>query len=131
MLELLCVLAALNVNAVRFRHEKAVPARVLSANRLAYSLNLDMTKWWQPDAGFLSRISKTSILAAIADGVSPEVARGLDQGSKTDVVTAAERKLKGSTWLPEALRTFEPVEEVEATDEDAGDPDADCRTAAE
>ncbi|MCX7310208.1 MAG: ParB/RepB/Spo0J family partition protein [Alphaproteobacteria bacterium] len=131
LLELLCVLAALNINAIRFRHEKAVPARILSANRLAHSLSLDMTKWWQPDAGFLSRISKASILAAIADAVSPEVARGLDQGSKTDVVTAAERKLKGSTWLPEALRTFEPVEEVEATDEDAGDPDADCRAAAE
>lgn len=131
LLELLGVLAALNVNAVRLRHEKAVPARVLSADRLAHSLTLDMTKWWQPDAGFLSRISKASILAAIADAVSLEVARGLDQGSKTDVVTAAERKLKGSTWLPEALRTFQPVEEVVTTDEDAGDPDADCRAAAE
>lgn len=130
-LELLGVLAALNVNAVRYRHERTIPARVVSANRLAHSLGLDMTKWWQADAGFLSRISKASILAAIADGVSPEVARGLDHGSKTDVVAAAERKLKASTWLPEALRTFEPVEDVLAADEDEGDSAVEVRAAAE
>jgi len=104
LFELLGVVVAQNVNAVRYRHEKTVPARVVSGNRLAHSRGLDMTKWWRPDAGFLSRISKTAILAAIADGVSSEVARSLDRGSKSDLVVAAERRFNGSAWLPEALR---------------------------
>lgn len=131
LLELLSVLAALNVNAVRYRYEKTVPARVASANRLANTVGLDMTKWWRLDAGFLSRISKAAILAAIADGVSPEAARGLDRGTKTDVVAAAERKLNGSAWLPEALRTPEPAEEIVTADEGGDDPDAGYRATAE
>jgi ParB family chromosome partitioning protein len=135
LLELLCVLTALNVNGVRFRYEKMAPPRVISANRLAHSLGLDMTKWWQPDVAFLSRISKAAILAAISEGISPEIARGLDHGTKTDVVAAAERKLKGSSWLPAVLRTFEPVEEAVIVDdgEDDGDEDPDTghRAAAE
>lgn len=134
LMELLGVLVAQNVNAIKYRHEKQLPTRVASGNRLAHSLGLDMTKWWRPNAGFFARISKTAILKAIADGVSPEVARGLDQGSKGDLVAVAERKLEGSAWLPEVLRTSETVEEI-ATDDDTEDDDnsldAELRTAAE
>jgi ParB family chromosome partitioning protein len=130
LLELLGILASQNVNAIRYRHEKAIPARLVSGNRLAHTLDLDMTKWWRADARFFARISKAAILTAIAEGVSPEVARGLDQGSKADLVAVAERKLDGTTWLPDVLRTIEPVEDV-ATVADGGDDLAEDRAAAE
>ncbi len=131
LLEMLGALASQNVNAMRYRHEKTIPARMVSGNRLAHSLGLDMTTWWRPDAGFFARISKAAILAAIADGVSPEVARGLDQGSKADLVEVAERKLNATTWLPEVLRTSEVVEEVAAVEDNNDQLDADNRAAAE
>lgn len=134
LLELLCVLVSQNINAVSYRHEKRVPARAVSGNRLAYTLGLDMTKWWRPDAAFFLRVSKTVILAAIAEGVSPEVSRGLDQGTKGDLVAAAERKLGGSSWLPEVLRTSEPVEDIATVperDDEEDHLDAEHRTAAE
>lgn len=130
LLELLGVLASQNVSAIRYRHEKTIPARIVSGNRLAHSLGLDMTAWWRPDAAFFARISKTAILTAIAEGVSPEVARSLDQGSKADLVAVAGRKLNGSAWLPEVLRNSEVVEEV-AIDDGEDDLEADDRVAAE
>ena len=131
LLGLLGVLAAQNVNAVRYRHEKQVPDRVVSGRRLAHTLGLKMTNWWQPDADFFARISKVAILTAIAEGDSPQVARGLDQGSKGDLVAAAERKLRGTTWLPEVLRNPEPVEDIAFVQGDEDDFDAEQRAAAE
>jgi ParB family chromosome partitioning protein len=131
LLELLGILASQNVNAVRYRYERTIPARMVSGNRLAHSLGLDMTKWWRPDTAFFARISKAAILTAIAEGVSPEVARGLDQGSKADLVAVAERKLNATTWLPEVLWTSEVVEEVVAIEDDNDELDAENRAAAE
>jgi ParB family chromosome partitioning protein len=105
LLELLAIIVAGNINMVRYRHEKTQPARIASSDRLAIALDLDMAKWWQPDARFLSRISKAAILAAVAEGVSPKVAASLDHGTKGDLVPAAERKLAKSNWLPVVLRT--------------------------
>ena len=134
LLELLSVVVAPTINAIHLRHEKHVPPRIASGHRLAQTLGLDMTKYWQADAGFLSRISKSAILAAIAEGVSPEDARSLDRSSKAELVPAAERKLAGSGWLPLDLRTPENVEEpatVVEIDEDDGDGDDLDRKAAE
>ena len=70
LLELLAVAIARNVNAVRYRHEKQVSARVASGNLLGQSLALDMASWWRAEAAFLSRVSKAAILVAISEACS-------------------------------------------------------------
>ena len=114
LLELLACVVAASVDAIRYRHEKRMPPRVTNSQRLAQAVDLDMAKYWTADAGFLSRLPKSTILAIIAEAISPEVARGLDRGSKLDVVAAAGRKLAGSKWLPSVLRTsiFSVAQEI-------------------
>ena len=114
LLDLLAVAVSANVNAIRHPHEKKVPARVTAGERLARSLAIDMAEWWQPDASFLSRLSKAALLSAIAEALSPEVARSLDHCSKAELVAVAGRRLKGTGWLPVPLRTG--YTEAEAAD---------------
>jgi ParB family chromosome partitioning protein len=116
LLELLALGVAGSVNAVRYRHEKSTPARVSAGDRLARTLDLDMRKWWQADASLLSRMSKVAMLAALREAGLPDDARSLDHASKGELVTAVERKLAGSGWLPAALQTSadttpQPVEQ--------------------
>jgi ParB family chromosome partitioning protein len=120
LLSLLAVLTAGNINAIRFRHEKTVPYRIASADRLARTLDLDMTRWWKPEPALLARLSKSSLLAAITEAASAEFARGMDRGSKADLVAVAERKLGKAGWLPTPLRTpdFEPDDEAQADGHD-------------
>ena len=81
-LELLALGAARCVNAVRYRYEKSAPARVRAGDRLARALDLDMRKYWQADANFLSRMSKSAILAALSEAGLSDHARSLDHASK-------------------------------------------------
>jgi ParB family chromosome partitioning protein len=110
LLELLAILVAGTINLVTSRGEKP-SARATSRDRLTTALTLDMTRWWRADARFLSRISKAAILAALAEGVSPKIAASLSQGTKGDLVPAAERKLAKSSWLPVVLRTPKPSDD--------------------
>jgi ParB family chromosome partitioning protein len=105
VLELLAIAVAANVDAIRYRHERTVPVRLVAGNRLAHALALDMKDWWEAEAEFLSRISKAAILSAIGEAVSPEAARSLDRSGKSELVAVAERRLKGTGWLPAPLRS--------------------------
>lgn len=79
-----------------------------SSNAIAGPLagcSLDMTAWWQPMASnFLNRLTKTEILAAVAEGVSTEAARPLAGLKKEAMATEAEKLLASTKWLPVSLR---------------------------
>jgi ParB family chromosome partitioning protein len=64
-----------------------------------------MAAWWLPTAAnFLNRVSKKHILAAVAEGVSPEAAENFAKLKKDALVVHAEQRLAGTGWLPALLR---------------------------
>jgi ParB family chromosome partitioning protein len=58
--------------------------------------------------GYLGRIPKDRILDAVREATSPEVAATLVNLKKGECAKAAEKKLAGTNWLPEPLRTSTP-----------------------
>lgn len=104
-LDLLAYCAALAVDAVERAYEHDRGARLQHADRLATALGLDMAEWWQPTAeSYLGRVSKARILAAVAEGVSPQAAENLAKLKKDALVAQAEERLAGRRWLPAPLR---------------------------
>lgn len=116
-LDLLAFCAASSVNAVKKPHERDGSPRLASADRLASALRLDMAQWWQPTAAaYLGRVSKTRILEAVTEAVSPSAAENLGTMKKDALVIAAEKRLCGTGWLPPVLRSpdlSEPAESAE------------------
>ena len=99
LLDLLGLCAALTVNALpggNAAHD---------ANAIASAVGLDMADWWEPTAeGFLSHVSKAQIVQALKEA-GPELARDGVEGVKKDVmVNTAAGRLRGTRWLPAALR---------------------------
>ena len=68
-------------------------------------MGLDLAEWWEPTAeGFLNYVSKAQIVQALKEA-GPELARGGVEGMKKDVlVNTAAGRLRGTRWLPAALR---------------------------
>lgn len=100
LLDLLCVCAALTVNAL----PSVNAAR--DADAIARAVGLDMADWWEPTAeGFLNHVSKALIVQALKES-GPELARDGVEGMKKDVlVNTAAGRLLGTRWLPAALRS--------------------------
>jgi len=99
LLDLLGLCAALTVNALpggNAAHD---------ANAIASAVGLDMADWWEPTAeGFLSHVSKAQIVQALREA-GPELACDGVEGMKKDVlVNTAAGRLRGTRWLPAALR---------------------------
>jgi ParB family chromosome partitioning protein len=99
LLDLLGLCAALSVNAlpsVNAAHD---------ANAIGRAVGLDMADWWEPTAeGFLNHVSKAQIVQALKEA-GPELARDGVEGMKKDVlVNTAAGRLRGTRWLPAALR---------------------------
>jgi ParB family transcriptional regulator, chromosome partitioning protein len=104
-LDLLAYCAALSVDAVDRAHEHVRDGRLHHADRLAAALGLDMAEWWQPTAeSYLGRVSKARILAAVAEGVTPQAAENLAKLKKDTLIALAEDRLAGRNWLPAPLR---------------------------
>jgi ParB family chromosome partitioning protein len=99
LLELLGLCTALTVNAL-----PSVNA-VRDADAIARALGLDMADWWEPTAeGFLHHVSKAQIVQALKDA-GPELARdGIEAMKKDVLVNTAAGRLRGTRWLPAALR---------------------------
>jgi len=103
--DLLALVTALTVNAVRQPANHHASPRFAHAHQLATALGLNMTAWWQPTGDtYLARVSKVQILEAVKEGVSPEAAQNLATLKKGDLVARAEERLTGKGWLPQALR---------------------------
>ena len=99
LLELLGLCAALTVNAL-----PSVGA-VGDADAIARAVGLDMAEWWEPTAeGFLNHVSKAQIVQALKEA-GPELARdGVESMKKDVLVNTAAGRLRGTRWLPAALR---------------------------
>lgn len=101
-LRLLAHCVSMTVNAL---HGTMRHGTMEDSDRLAAALGLDMAAWWRPTAGnFLSRLTKTEILAAVSEGVSAEAARPLASLKKDAMATEAEKLLANTAWLPVSLR---------------------------
>ncbi|WP_457488906.1 ParB/RepB/Spo0J family partition protein [Tardiphaga sp. P5_C10] len=108
----LCV--ALTVNAVRLPSERR-PRAMITANRLAEAVSLDMAAHWAPTVqAYLGRVTKAHILAAVREAVSNEAADRMTDMKKQDMAEAAEQSLVGTGWLPVLMRTprsaYEPAD---------------------
>ena len=81
------------------------------ADVLAETLGLDMTATWTPTAAnYFGRVSKERIVEAVREGVSVEAAANIAGMKKLAMAETAERRLAGTGWLPELLRTGSAAE---------------------
>ncbi len=81
---------ALTVNAVKLPWERRTRA-LATADRLAQSVELDMTGYWRPTArSYLGRVTKARILDAVREGVNTEAAERITDMKKRDMADAAE-----------------------------------------
>jgi ParB family chromosome partitioning protein len=109
-LELLAHCASLTVNAMRLP-KRTEAAALAQADVLAETLGLDMTATWTPTAAsYFGRVSKERIVEAMREGVSVEAAANIAGMKKLAMAEAAERRLAGTGWLPELLRTGAAIE---------------------
>ena len=99
LLDLLGLCAALTINTV----PSVNAAR--DADAIARVVGLNMADWWEPTAeGFLNHVPKAQIVQALKEA-GPELARDGVEGMKKDVlVNTAVGRLRGTRWLPAALR---------------------------
>ncbi len=111
--DLLAYCVAATVNAVHRRHDNDDGERRGQSDRLADALSLDMANWWEPTkVGYLSRVSKASILRAVSEAISSQSAENLSSLKKDAMSQRAEELLAGKRWLPEPLRHRQIVAEA-------------------
>lgn len=124
--------AAMSIDAVQSKQDRAGCARLAHADELAAALGLDMALWWKPTkASYLGRVSKALILDAVREGVSPSAAENLAGLKKDALVARAEERLAGKDWLPEILRPpVAPQPDAAASEIDAPEPDAEIEALA-
>lgn len=107
LLNLLAVCIAPSVNARKQPWEQS-GERQRTADILAAALALDMTQFWSPTVEtYFGSVTKAHILEVVREGVSEEAAERISGMKKEPMAKAAEKLLKGSTWLPALLRTPE------------------------
>lgn len=100
--ELLALCVALTLNDVRDSERPSALDCVASA------LSLDMADWWQPTAaGYFCRVTKETILGALAEGAGEQAASSIKGVGKQELARVAERELKERRWLPGPLRAGE------------------------
>ena len=105
MIDLLAFCVGQTVHAVRLHHDGRQP-RFVAADQLAQAVKLDMADWWTPTGErYLGRVKKEEILRVIGDGTSETNFEDLRKLKKGELVAAAERRLAGSRWLPEILKS--------------------------
>ena len=106
LLSLLAYCAARTVNAVKYKdvfHDSV--GRITACNDIASAVRLNMADWWEPTVGgYLGRVSKDQILDAVREGVGADAAANIMGLKKTPLAEQAERRLRGSRWVPHILR---------------------------
>jgi ParB family transcriptional regulator, chromosome partitioning protein len=74
-----------------------------------------MADWWEPtETGYLGRVSKARVLAAVSEAVSSQAAENIAKMKKGPMVTRAAELLADTRWLPEALRTPKAPSAIES-----------------
>lgn len=104
LLELLAFTAALSVNAVQAKHERADSPRLAHADRLAEALALDMTQHWSPSVeGFYGRLPKTALIHVVSEAKAP-ISVSISQMKQKEAARYVARAVEGRGWLPSPLR---------------------------
>ena len=97
--------AARTLNATHQPYDRR-PAAIAHASRLAEALSLDMSgQWSATKEGYLGRVTKAQILAAVREAKGEAAAQLIEHLKKGEMAEAAERVLAGTGWLPPLLRT--------------------------
>lgn len=108
---------ALTVNAVKLPWERR-PRALVTAERLAEAVSLDMTGYWRPTVrSYLGRVTKARILEAVCEGVNGKAAERMVDMKKVDMAEAAEQLLAATGWLPSLLRTAKQQDRADASTE--------------
>ena len=86
------------------------------AFQLAEALKLDMTQagWVTRADNYLSRVTKSQIVAAVSEAKGEATAELLADLKKKEMAIEAERLLSGTGWLPEPLRMPAALDEAPA-----------------
>jgi ParB family transcriptional regulator, chromosome partitioning protein len=105
VLDLLAFCVGQTVHAVRLHRDGRQP-RFVASDQLSQAVKLDMADWWTPTGeSYLGRVKKDQILETIGEGTSETNFEDLRKMKKGELVAAAERRLAGSRWLPEILKS--------------------------
>ncbi len=116
LMALLAYAAAHAVNAVEVKFSDRRNG-IEQANQLGRALKVDMTNWFETTAdSYFSHINRRGIEQAVLEAQGPEAALAVSAASKkAEAVLIAERRIKGSGWLPAPVRiAADPNAEVEA-----------------
>ena len=105
LLSLLAYAAAHAVNAVEIKFSDRRKG-IEQANQLGRALKVDMTNWFETTAdSYFSHINRRGIEQAVLQARGPEAALAVSAASKkAEAVLIAERRIKGSGWLPAPVR---------------------------
>ncbi len=111
---------SLSVNAMVETYNRR-PRALAHADCLAETLGLDMVAaGWVPTVdGYLGRVAKARILAAVREAKGDAAAQRIDHLKKDEMAEKAEALLAGTGWLPEPLRT--PGQAATSTPEEEDD----------
>jgi ParB family chromosome partitioning protein len=105
LLSLLAYAAAHAVNAVEVKFSDRRKG-IEQANQLGRALKVDMTNWFETTAdSYFGHINRRGIEQAVLEARGPEAALAVSAASKkAEAVLIAERRVKGSGWLPAPVR---------------------------
>ncbi len=106
LLDLLAVLIAPGLDLRTDPRASGHDVQTRMSDLFAESVGLDMTRWWKASAdSYFSHVKRELILDAIREHKPGLVLPKLEKASKAELVSRTKRIFKGSTWLPEPLRT--------------------------
>jgi ParB family chromosome partitioning protein len=109
-----CIALHNELSTVVFEPHTRVSQKRRHAFQLAEALKLDMTQagWITRADNYLSRVTKSMIVAAVSEAKGETTAELLADLKKKEMAVEAERLLTGTGWLPEPLRMPEPLDEA-------------------
>jgi ParB family transcriptional regulator, chromosome partitioning protein len=100
---LLAILVAGMVNGVQ-PSGTSIGTRNACFERIAHASGVDMAAKWSAPEAFFTKLTKPTMLKAVAEAVSPDAAANCAKMSKSELAAACTGRIAGRGWLPPALR---------------------------
>jgi ParB family chromosome partitioning protein len=115
LLELMAAAAAHSLDAVQEKGMRAGTASLRHAEALADTLDLDMRDWFTPTAEqYFNRVTKDRILSDLQEAKGVPPAPAWFKLKKSELAVVAEREIASTGWLPQPLRSVDPLDPAEA-----------------
>ncbi len=106
LLDFLAVLIAPGLDLRMDTRASGHDAQARIGDLFAECVGLNMSRWWTASAdSYFAHVKRDVILDAIREHKPGLVLPKLEKASKAELVSRTKRIFKGSTWLPEPLRT--------------------------